>query len=91
MPLAHTRTLVHGVLDGTLAGAAFVPDPVFGIQVPTACPGVPARLLRPRDTWTDPSAYDARARQLAALFQTNFKAYASEVSEAVRQAGPRAG
>jgi phosphoenolpyruvate carboxykinase (ATP) len=91
MPLAHTRTLVHAALDGALAGVPFVPDPVFGIEVPTACPGVPPRLLRPRETWADPAAYDARARQLAGLFQANFKAYAPEVSEAVRQAGPRGG
>jgi phosphoenolpyruvate carboxykinase (ATP) len=91
MPLAHTRTLVHAALDGSLAGVPFAPDPVFGVQVPAACPGVPARLLRPRDTWADPAAYDAKARQLAGLFQNNFKAYAPEVSEAVRQAGPRAG
>ncbi len=88
MPLAATRALVRAALGGTLAGAEFVPDPVFGVLVPTACPGVPARLLRPRDTWPDPAAYDARARQLAALFQGNFAAYASQVSEAVRRAGP---
>jgi phosphoenolpyruvate carboxykinase (ATP) len=88
-PLAHTRALVRAALGGALAGAEFVPDPVFGVLVPTACPGVPARLLRPRDTWADPAAYDARARQLAGLFRANFQAYAAEVPEAVRQAGPR--
>ncbi len=88
MPLAHTRALVRAALDGTLAGAEFVPDPVFGVLVPAACPGVPARLLRPRDTWPDPASYDARARQLAALFQANFTAYAGQVPEAVRRAGP---
>jgi phosphoenolpyruvate carboxykinase (ATP) len=88
MPLAHTRALVRAALNGSLAGAEFVPDPVFGLLVPTACPGVPARMLRPRDTWPDPAAYDARARQLAALFQANFAAYASQVPEAVRRAGP---
>ncbi len=88
MPLAHTRALVRAALNGTLAGADFVPDPVFGMQVPAACPGVPARILRPRETWPDPAAYDARARQLATLFQANFAAYADQVPEAVRRAGP---
>jgi phosphoenolpyruvate carboxykinase (ATP) len=91
MPLSSTRALVHTALDGSLASAEFVPDPVFGVLVPSACPGVPHRLLRPRDTWTDPAAYDAQARQLAGLFQANFKAYAPHVAEAVRQAGPRVG
>jgi phosphoenolpyruvate carboxykinase (ATP) len=89
MPLANTRTLVHAALDGSLDDATFVADPVFGVRVPTACPGVPSALLQPRGTWSDPAAYDTRARQLAALFAANFKAYAPQVSEAVRQAGPR--
>jgi phosphoenolpyruvate carboxykinase (ATP) len=88
--LAHTRALVRAALDGSLAGATFAADPVFGVGLPAACPEVPGRILRPRDAWADPAAYDARARQLAGLFEANFKAYAGQVSEAVRQAGPRA-
>jgi phosphoenolpyruvate carboxykinase (ATP) len=88
MPLAQTRALVHAALDGTLAGAAFSPDPIFGVLVPAGVPGVPLRLLRPRETWSDPAAYDARARELAQRFQNNFQAYASQVPDAVRQAGP---
>jgi phosphoenolpyruvate carboxykinase (ATP) len=91
IPLAHTRSMVRAILSGTLANATFAPDLIFGLFVPQSCPGVPATLLRPRDTWKDPSAYDARARQLAGLFQANFAGYADQVSEAVRQAGPRLG
>jgi hypothetical protein len=35
------------------------------------------------------SAYDAKARHLAGLFRDNFRAYADQVPEAVRQAEPR--
>jgi phosphoenolpyruvate carboxykinase (ATP) len=52
-------------------------------------PGVPARVLRPRETWADPSAYDLKARELAELFVENFEDYAGGVSEPVRGAGPR--
>jgi phosphoenolpyruvate carboxykinase (ATP) len=31
-------------------------------------PGVPDEVLRPRDTWPDPEAYDAKARELARMF-----------------------
>ena len=48
-------------------------------------------MLRPRATWADPAAYDAKARELATMFAQNFEAYASGVSEAVRNAGPRIG
>jgi phosphoenolpyruvate carboxykinase (ATP) len=89
MPLSQTRALVRAALDGSLERAELKPDPIFKVQVPLACPGVDARLLRPRDTWSDGAAYDAKARHLAGLFQNNFQAYAAQVSEAVRQAGPR--
>ncbi len=33
-------------------------DPVFGFDVVTECPGVPAEILWPRNTWADKAAYD---------------------------------
>jgi phosphoenolpyruvate carboxykinase (ATP) len=89
LPLAHTRTMVRAVLAGKLDDAPLRPDPHFGLPVPEACPGVPAELLRPRDTWLDPVAYDAKARHLAGLFRDNFQAHAKHVPEAVRAAAPR--
>jgi phosphoenolpyruvate carboxykinase (ATP) len=89
IPLAQTRAMVRAVLDGSLAHVPLTPNPVFGPGVPQSVPGVSAKLLRPRETWSDPSAYDAQARRLADLFRSNFESYASQVSEAVRQAGPR--
>jgi phosphoenolpyruvate carboxykinase (ATP) len=48
---------------------------------------VPAELLRPRETWPDKAAYDAKAKQLAALFRDNITKF--EAAEAVRRAGPQ--
>jgi phosphoenolpyruvate carboxykinase (ATP) len=89
MPLAVTRALAAAALDGSLANVSCMTDPVFGLAVPQACPGVPPELLRPRASWPDPAAYDAQARRLASLFRANFQAYADQASEAVRRAGPR--
>ncbi len=89
MPLPLTRALVRAALEGSLSGVSYFTDPVFGLAVPQACPGVPAEVLRPRDAWPDAAAYDAQARRLAALFRENFRAYADQATEAVRQAGPR--
>jgi phosphoenolpyruvate carboxykinase (ATP) len=91
MPIAHTRTLLNAVLDGSLADADFREDPVFGIQVPTTCPGVPAGILDPRTTWADPTAYDVKARDLAARFHTNFEQFGDDVTDEVKAAGPRRG
>jgi phosphoenolpyruvate carboxykinase (ATP) len=89
VPLAFTRAMVRAILNGALNDAVFEPDPVFGVLVPRACPGVPAELLRPAATWSDPEAYALAARELAELFQANFASYAPQTSEGVRQAGPR--
>jgi phosphoenolpyruvate carboxykinase (ATP) len=87
--LAHTRAMVRAVLNGRLQETALVPDPIFGVLLPQSCPEVPPQLLRPRDTWREPTEYDGQARRLTALFATNFARYADQVPETVRQAGPR--
>jgi phosphoenolpyruvate carboxykinase (ATP) len=89
LKLAHTRAMVHAALGGKLAGAKFEADPVFGLQVPTAVPGVPSEVLRPRGTWADGAAYDAAAARLARMFEDNFAKFEAQVSAEVRGAGPR--
>jgi phosphoenolpyruvate carboxykinase (ATP) len=89
IPLPFTRAMVRAILDGSLERVPLAPDPVFGVQVPEGGPEVFTALLKPRQTWRDPHAYDVQARQLAARFAANFARYAGQVSEAVRQAGPR--
>ncbi len=89
MAIDHTRTMVRAALSGALDDVEYEIDPVFGVEVPTSVPGVPADILRPRDTWPDPTAYDEKARELARMFATNFEAYADGVTSAVRDAGPR--
>ncbi len=89
MNIAQTRDMVRAALDGLLEGVPTVTDPVFGVQVPTEVPGVPAEVLDPRGTWADGDAYDAQARRLAAMFVENFERYAGRVSAEVAGAGPR--
>ncbi len=89
MRIDHTRTMVRAALAGHLADVEYELDPVFGVEVPRHVPGVPDEVLRPRDTWADAEAYDAKARELATMFVENFDAYADGVSGEVRSAGPR--
>ena len=91
MAIDHTRTMVRAALNGKLADVEYAEDPVFGTQVPLTVPGVPSDVLRPRETWPDPEAYDAKAAELVRMFRENFDGYADGVSEAVREAGPRLG
>ena len=45
-------------------------------------------FLDPRATWADAEAYDRQAKQLAAMFGSNFAAYADGVGDEIRAAGP---
>ncbi|MCC9599464.1 phosphoenolpyruvate carboxykinase (ATP) [Stieleria sp. JC731] len=88
MKLAYTRAIVDAIHSGVLKDAPVEKEPCFGLDVVTKCPGVPDEILVPRNTWSDPSAYDATAKKLAGLFHKNFKSYADGVSDKVRDAGP---
>jgi phosphoenolpyruvate carboxykinase (ATP) len=90
MPIGATRALLEAALSGELGDAEMRVDPVFGIEVPTAVPGVDTALLDPRGTWADPAAYDAKAQELATMFRANFeKRFAADADPAVAAAGPR--
>ena len=86
MKIAHTRAMVNAALDGRLAEAAARPDCHFGVLVPEACPGVPAEILNPRNTWADGAAYDAQARELRRRFENNFAQFESHVDDKVKAA-----
>jgi phosphoenolpyruvate carboxykinase (ATP) len=88
MRIAHTRSMVHAILDGTLDGVATRQDPVFGLAVPTAVPNVPGDVLDPRCTWPDPAAYDAQAHRLAEMFRANFEKF-SPGAQSLQAAGPQ--
>jgi phosphoenolpyruvate carboxykinase (ATP) len=85
--LKYTRAMVTAILNGSLAKAAFTPDPVFGLPLPKSVPDVPPEVLNPRNTWQDGVAYDAQAKKLAKLFRENDAKF--DMPEAVRAAGPK--
>ena len=86
--LAHTRAIIDAIHTGKLAASPKQRDAVFGFEVVTECPGVPAEILLPRATWSDGAAYDATAAKLAGLFRENFKKYEAGASAEIRAAGP---
>lgn len=77
MPLPQTRALVTAAVDGTLEKGSFNEVPVFGLKVPTSCPGVNEKLLEPKKSWNDPSEYDSKAAKLAARFEEEFAKHKS--------------
>ena len=86
--LANTRAIIDAIHSGALAKAKTQRDPVFGFEVVSECPNVPAEILIPRNVWADKTAFDATAKKLADLFTKNFAAYEEGVSAEVKAAGP---
>jgi phosphoenolpyruvate carboxykinase (ATP) len=86
--LHYTRSIVHAILNGQIDDSETFQDPVFGLHIPTHVPHVPDRVLTPRDTWQDRSAYDAKAADLAHRFMANFEKYSKLAGEQVMAGGP---
>ena len=88
MKLPYTRAMVKAALSGAVDPATLRTDPIFGLSVPTAVPGVPSEVLNPRGTWPDGAAYDEQAKKLAGMFRANFARF-GQTAEEIREAGPK--
>ncbi len=87
--LSYTRALITAAMNGELDNVSYETLPVFGLQFPASCPGVPAEILNPRATWKDKNAYDEKANSLAKSFVKNFEQYASAASDEILRAAPK--
>ena len=87
--LAYTRAIIHAIQNGDLENVEAIVDPAFGFTVPINCPGVPSKLLQPRNTWTNKSQFDVTKEKLIRLFQDNFKQFESQVSLNISTASPK--
>jgi len=86
--IKETRQIVRAVLNDALLGGRFRKDPVFGFDVPLACPGVDNGLLDPRSQWADKAEYDATYQRLAEQFRANFEQFKPLADEDTINAGP---
>jgi phosphoenolpyruvate carboxykinase (ATP) len=89
MSIAHTRAMIGAALSGQLDRVPCQRHPIFNLEMPTVCSGVPSEVLDPRTTWSDKAAYDAQARKLATMFVENFRTFEAHVARSVVDAGPR--
>ena len=86
-----TRGIIDAILSGAINEAPTKKIPYFNFEVPTELTGVATEILDPRDTYADPSEWDAKAKDLAARFVKNFKKYeGNEAGKALVSAGPQA-
>ena len=87
MNLSYTRAMVTAALSDEIERAGRLVHPIFNLEMPTSCPGVPNQVLDPRNTWPDKEKYDTAARRLAGLFRKNFEKFGDMPAEIVN-AGP---
>jgi phosphoenolpyruvate carboxykinase (ATP) len=87
--LEATRAMVKAAISGELDAVATTNHPIFNLDVPVSCPGVPDEILDPQSTWSDAEAYEDDARELARMFVKNFERFADSVPAELVEAGPR--
>ncbi len=86
-----TRGIIDAILDGSINNAPTKTIPYFNFEVPTELPGVNPAILDPRDTYADPSIWEAKAKDLASRFVKNFAKYENnDAGKALVAAGPKA-
>jgi phosphoenolpyruvate carboxykinase (ATP) len=87
--LKYTRAMITAALKGELDNVEYSTDEIFGLQMPTSCKDVPDEILNPKNTWSDKSAFDAKANELARSFVKNFQTFESNASDEILAAAPQ--
>ncbi|WP_339714112.1 phosphoenolpyruvate carboxykinase (ATP) [uncultured Kriegella sp.] len=86
--LKYTRAMISAILKGELEKVDYNQHPIFGLQMPKYCQGVPTELLDPMNTWLQKGVYVSKAIQLAHSFHLNFDKFANQASEEILNGGP---
>ena len=85
-----TRGIIDAILNGAIDNAPTKKIPFFGLEIPTALPGVDAAILDPRDTYSDAAQWTEKALDLAGRFTKNFAKFTgNDTGKALVAAGPQ--
>ena len=85
-----TRGIIDAILDGSIDKAPTKTIPFFNFEVPTVLPGVDPKILDPRDTYSNASEWETKAKDLSERFIKNFKKFeGNEAGKALVAAGPK--
>lgn len=85
-----TRGIIDAILNGSIEKAETKKIPIFNLEVPTSLPGVDTNILDPRDTYSNSSDWEAKAKDLGARFIKNFEKYTDNAEgKSLVAAGPQ--
>ncbi|MEL6853245.1 MAG: phosphoenolpyruvate carboxykinase (ATP), partial [Bacteroidota bacterium] len=82
--LKYTRSMITAAMNGELDAVDYETHPIFGLEMPAACPNVPVEVLSPVKTWADADAYTHKAQDLANQIEENFQPYAEAMAQVKR-------
>lgn len=54
----HSRAIMDAIHANALDNVKYKKLPKMGLRVPQTCPGVPDKILNPRNTWANKEKYD---------------------------------
>jgi len=72
MDINITRAILRACLNGSLKDVKYHYDPMFHLNIPETCPGVDSFILKPVNTWSNPTQFKYRAEKLAEEFSHHF-------------------
>jgi len=85
-----TRAIIDAILDGSIEKAETKTIPYFNLEVPTALHDCDSNILDPRDTYTDATEWEDKAKSLAQRFINNFEKFTDNAEgQALVAAGPQ--
>ena len=87
--LKYTRAMISSALNGELNNVEYNKDPIFGLNYPTNCEGVPNEILEAKNTWSDESEYEKVANELATVFVKNFEQFREFANEEILASAPK--
>mmetsp|Transcript_5550 Transcript_5550/g.10466 ORF Transcript_5550/g.10466 Transcript_5550/m.10466 type:complete len:679 (-) Transcript_5550:637-2673(-) len=73
--LKHTRAIIDAIHSGELSKQDYSNTPVFNLRIPSACPGVPTKILNPGSQWADQEDFVRTLVHLGAMFKSNFDTF----------------
>ncbi len=73
--IKETRAIIDAILDGSIENAKTKHIPFLNLTIPVSLPNVSEGILDPRDTYTDKSVWEKKAKDLSARYIKYFEYY----------------